>query len=201
MLSACPSTMNTPRTQEQFCRHGQRGRAGRFHHRSQVPAKFVGRLAMGALGYRRHGLEGWRSQGLHGSPCGLLLQYLLAHASNAAASAKSKPAATARAKAVKTVRRAPSASARRDDRDCLPLQRPGQARLRVPLCTQGPARRRPVGDPRPRPVLTELDRMLWSFHRRTLLPIALPMLDEDQIAATPVSRPVSCARFRTMKCF
>ena len=84
------------------------------HHCSQVPAKFVGDLPWAHLDIAGTAWKGGaQPKGSTGRPVGLLLQYLLAHASNAAATAKSKPAATARAKAVKTVRRAPSAKKKR----------------------------------------------------------------------------------------
>jgi leucyl aminopeptidase len=104
-----PSTMNTPRAQEQFCRHGQRGRAGGGSSLQPSSCKICGRLAMGALGYRRHGLEGRRSQGLHGSPCGAAASVPARARQQRCCLCQVKPAATARAKAVKTVRRAPSA--------------------------------------------------------------------------------------------
>lgn len=101
--------MNTPRGLEQFCRHGQRGRAAwRLHHCCQVPAeKFVGDLPWAHLDIAGTAWKGGAAKGSAGA-LGLLLQYLLAHAT-VCCRCKSKPAATARAKAVKTVRRAPSA--------------------------------------------------------------------------------------------
>ena len=85
------------------------GRAGGSITAAKFLQKFVGDLPWAHLDIAGTAWKGGAAKGSTGRPVGLLLQYLLAHASNAAASAKSKPAATARAKAVKTVRRAPSA--------------------------------------------------------------------------------------------
>ena len=85
------------------------GRAGGSITAAKFLQKFVGDLPWAHLDIAGTAWKGGAAKGSTGRPVGLLLQYLLAHASNAAATAKSKPAATARAKAVKTVRRAPSA--------------------------------------------------------------------------------------------
>ena len=53
--------------------------------------KICGRLAMGALDIAGTAWKGAQPKGSTGRPVGLLLQYLLAHASNAAATAKSSP--------------------------------------------------------------------------------------------------------------
>ncbi len=108
---ACPSTMNTPRDSESnFADMGNvAGRAGGSITAAKFLQKFVGDLPWAHLDIAGTAWKGGAAKGSTGRPVGLLLQYLLAHASNAAATAKSKPAATARAKAVKTVRRAPSA--------------------------------------------------------------------------------------------
>ena len=98
-----PSTMNTPRDSRAILPTWATWQGGRrLHHCSQVPAKICGRLAMGALGYRRHGLEGGRSQGLHGSPCGAAASVpARARQQRCCLLPSPNPAATARAKAVK----------------------------------------------------------------------------------------------------
>ncbi len=185
----CPSTMNTPRDSRAILPTWATWQGGRVAPSLQPSScKVCGRLAMGALGYRRHSLEGGAAKGSTGRPVGRRRSTCsLTPATSCCHCQAQKPAATVRAKAVKTVPRAPSCQVRRDDRDCLPLQRPGELAVRAPLCTQGPALGGLVGDPRP----TACAHCSWTacsglFHRKTLLPIALPTPMKTKLPGSPV---------------